>query len=425
MEEDEGCLSIPGVYHATPRSATVRIAGLDVDGRPSVLEGEALLARIFQHETDHAERLCSSSTGCPTRGGGPCWPRCVTVSWTGTAGGGHGFAGARGGPAKGRAPTPAERRAIRLPRQRPVVLATRGAGGLGPHPGRRAHPPPEAGRARQPFHANPRRRVGPGSWDFAYWRSRPSGADRGSRRSARRRPDVLVVVAYGEILPPAVLDAPRVAPVNLHFSLLPELRGAAPVQRALLEGLAVTGATTIRMDPGMDTGPILLSAEEPISEDDDAGSLGARLAVVGARLLVDTLDRLEAGTLVERPQDHAAATPPRSSARRSGPSGGRRTPSASCAGFGRSDRSPARPRRSGASRSRSYGPAWPPRTVGRGRPGGWSSSDRIVSSAPSPGTAEPCSWTRSPWRAGAGCRGPSSPGGIAPRSMSGSVDELG
>lgn len=121
-------------------------------------------------------------------------------------------------------------------------------------------------------------------------------------------PDVLVVVAYGEILPPAVLDAPRVAPVNLHFSLLPELRGAAPVQRALLEGLAVTGATTIRMDPGMDTGPILLSAEEPISEDDDAGSLGARLAVVGARLLVDTLDRLEAGTLVERPQDHGAAT---------------------------------------------------------------------------------------------------------------------
>jgi methionyl-tRNA formyltransferase len=121
-------------------------------------------------------------------------------------------------------------------------------------------------------------------------------------------PHVLVVVAYGEILPPPVLDVPSVAPVNLHFSLLPELRGAAPVQRALLEGLEVTGTTTIRMDPGMDTGPILLSAEEPIGEEDDAGSLGARLAVVGARLLVDTLDRLEAGTLTERPQDAAAAT---------------------------------------------------------------------------------------------------------------------
>jgi methionyl-tRNA formyltransferase len=121
-------------------------------------------------------------------------------------------------------------------------------------------------------------------------------------------PEVLVVVAYGEILPPRVLAVPHVAPVNLHFSLLPELRGAAPVQRALLEGLAVTGATTIRMDEGMDTGPILLSAEEPISMEDDAGSLGMRLAVVGARLLVDTLDRLEAGAITERPQDHTAAT---------------------------------------------------------------------------------------------------------------------
>jgi methionyl-tRNA formyltransferase len=120
--------------------------------------------------------------------------------------------------------------------------------------------------------------------------------------------DALVVVAYGEILPQEVLDLPRVAPVNLHFSLLPELRGAAPVQRAILEGLAVTGVTTIRMDAGMDTGPILLQTEETIDPVDDAGSLGDRLAAVGGRLIVDTLGRIQAGTLEGRVQDAAAAT---------------------------------------------------------------------------------------------------------------------
>src|SRR6266508_3945623 len=122
------------------------------------------------------------------------------------------------------------------------------------------------------------------------------------------QPDVLAVVAYGEILPKAVLDLPGLAPVNLHFSLLPELRGAAPVQRAIMDGLAVTGVTTIRMDEGMDTGPILLQAEEPIDDTDDAGSLGSRLAAVGGRLLVDTIDRLEVGPVVERAQDETLAT---------------------------------------------------------------------------------------------------------------------
>ena len=125
---------------------------------------------------------------------------------------------------------------------------------------------------------------------------------------AEAHPDALVVVAYGEIVPRPVLNVPVLAPVNLHFSLLPELRGAAPVQRAILEGLAATGVTTIRMDEGMDTGPILLQSEEAIDPDDDAGSLGARLAAIGGRLLVDTLDRLAAGTIEERPQDDALAT---------------------------------------------------------------------------------------------------------------------
>lgn len=124
----------------------------------------------------------------------------------------------------------------------------------------------------------------------------------------RAAPDVLVVVAYGEILPPDVLELPRVAPVNVHFSLLPMLRGADPVRRAILQGLSTTGVTTIRMDEGLDTGRILLQVEEPIRQDDDAGSLGSRLAGLGGTLLVRTLDRLVAGDLVARPQDHELAT---------------------------------------------------------------------------------------------------------------------
>jgi methionyl-tRNA formyltransferase len=121
-------------------------------------------------------------------------------------------------------------------------------------------------------------------------------------------PDVLVVVAYGEILPPNVLHLPRVAPVNLHFSLLPELRGASPVQTALLAGLARTGVTTILMDKGLDTGPIILQREVPILPEDDAGSLGARLAEVGAEVLVETVDLLAAGPVAPRPQDPSLAT---------------------------------------------------------------------------------------------------------------------
>lgn len=120
--------------------------------------------------------------------------------------------------------------------------------------------------------------------------------------------DVLAVVAYGEILPPAVLALPSVAPVNLHFSLLPRLRGAAPVQRAILEGLERTGVTTIRMDEGLDTGPILLQREELIRANEDAGTLGGRLAEVGADLLVETLDALAAGAVQERSQDDEEAT---------------------------------------------------------------------------------------------------------------------
>ena len=125
---------------------------------------------------------------------------------------------------------------------------------------------------------------------------------------AASRPDLLVVVAYGEILPQAVLDLPRVAPVNLHFSMLPALRGASPVQTSLLLGLEETGVTTIVIDAGMDTGPVLLQRAERIEPQDDSGSLGSRLATIGAEVLVESADRLATGTAEPRPQDDALAT---------------------------------------------------------------------------------------------------------------------
>jgi methionyl-tRNA formyltransferase len=130
----------------------------------------------------------------------------------------------------------------------------------------------------------------------------------GSKTLAAAAPDVLAVVAYGEILPASVLHIPRVASVNLHFSLLPALRGASPVQTALLLGLEETGVTTIVMDAGLDTGPVILQRRETIRDDDDAGSLGARLATLGAETLVRSLDLLAAGPFAPAPQDHALAT---------------------------------------------------------------------------------------------------------------------
>jgi methionyl-tRNA formyltransferase len=121
-------------------------------------------------------------------------------------------------------------------------------------------------------------------------------------------PDVLAVVAYGEILPAEVLEVATLIPVNVHFSLLPRWRGAAPVQRAIMAGDTSTGVTTIRMTQGLDEGPVLLRVRTEIGPEEDAGSLGSRLAELGARALAETLDGLGAGTLEEHPQEEGEAT---------------------------------------------------------------------------------------------------------------------
>lgn len=121
-------------------------------------------------------------------------------------------------------------------------------------------------------------------------------------------PDVIVVVAYGKILPRGVLDLPPMGCVNLHASLLPRHRGAAPISAAILVGDEMTGVTTIAMDSGMDTGDILLQREIAIHPDDTAGTLHDKLLAPGADLVVETLVELGSGKITPVPQDHSKAT---------------------------------------------------------------------------------------------------------------------
>jgi methionyl-tRNA formyltransferase len=118
----------------------------------------------------------------------------------------------------------------------------------------------------------------------------------------RARPDAIAVVAYGRILPREILDLPRLACVNVHASLLPRWRGASPIQAAILAGDPETGVATLRMEEGLDTGPVYLERRVPIGERETAGELSSRLSLLGGALLVETLAGLEAGTLPARPQ---------------------------------------------------------------------------------------------------------------------------
>ena len=122
------------------------------------------------------------------------------------------------------------------------------------------------------------------------------------------KPDAIIVVGYGRIIPQWMLDLPPLGNINLHASLLPKYRGAAPIQWAIANGETVTGVTTMRIDAGLDTGDILLQQELPIAPEDTAETLAPRLASIGADLVVETLRGLEARTLPARPQDNAQAS---------------------------------------------------------------------------------------------------------------------
>ena len=125
---------------------------------------------------------------------------------------------------------------------------------------------------------------------------------------AELAPDLSVVVAYGQILKPEVLAAPRLGSINIHASLLPELRGAAPIQWAVVRGLQETGVTIMRMEAGLDSGPMILRVEEPILADDSAAELAERLSGLGAEALVEALAMIENDAATEEVQDHSRAT---------------------------------------------------------------------------------------------------------------------
>jgi methionyl-tRNA formyltransferase len=125
---------------------------------------------------------------------------------------------------------------------------------------------------------------------------------------AALRGDAIVVVGYGRIIPQWMIDLPRLGNINLHASLLPKYRGAAPIQWAIACGETVTGVTTMRIDAGLDTGDILLQKAAPIAPTDTTEDLAPRLAAIGAYLMVETLHGLQAGTVHPQPQDNSKAT---------------------------------------------------------------------------------------------------------------------
>ncbi len=121
-------------------------------------------------------------------------------------------------------------------------------------------------------------------------------------------PDAMVIVAYGHIVPQWMIDLPPLGCINLHASILPKYRGAAPINWAIIRGEKETGVTTMKIDAGMDTGDMLMEWREPIRDDDTTETLGGRLSIVGADLMTETLRKLERGEIAPRPQNHDLAT---------------------------------------------------------------------------------------------------------------------
>ena len=169
-----------------------------------------------------------------------------------------------------------------------------------------SQPPRPAGRGRQerrtPVHAF--------AADAGIAVRTPKSLKRGEEQAvfAALNLDAAIIVAYGLILPKPILNAPRIGAFNLHASLLPRWRGAAPIQRAIMAGDCVTGVQVMRMEEGLDTGPVLASAGTAIEFDDTAATLHDRLAGMGASLLVETLAKLERGEAVETAQAEAGVT---------------------------------------------------------------------------------------------------------------------
>jgi len=163
------------------------------------------------------------------------------------------------------------------------------------------------GRSRSVLQSSPVKQIAVDEGIPVLQPERPRGDDFASELS-RLQPDLSVVVAYGHILPKAVIDLPGRGTVNIHASLLPALRGAAPIQAAIRDGFTETGVTIMRMVPALDAGPIILQSRTPVLEDETYGELSLRLSELGALTLIEALSLMELGGSPEQPQDDALAT---------------------------------------------------------------------------------------------------------------------
>lgn len=163
------------------------------------------------------------------------------------------------------------------------------------------------GRSRSVLQSSPVKQIAVDEGLPVFQPERPRG-DEFLADLARLEPDLSVVVAYGHILPKTVIDLPSRGTVNIHGSLLPALRGAAPIQAAIRNGLTETGVTIMRMVPALDAGPIILQARTPVLEDETYGELSLRLSELGALTLIEALSLMELGGSPEEPQNDAIAT---------------------------------------------------------------------------------------------------------------------
>jgi methionyl-tRNA formyltransferase len=169
-------------------------------------------------------------------------------------------------------------------------------------------PDKPVGRSRSVLQPSPVKQVALEEGLKVYQPAKPRGDEAFLAQITALAPDISVVVAYGHILPRALIDLPRLGTLNIHASLLPALRGAAPIQAAIRDGLGETGVTIMQMVPALDAGPIVHLARTPILEDETAGELSLRLSELGSTALIEALALIELGIARAEPQDESRAT---------------------------------------------------------------------------------------------------------------------
>ncbi len=303
----EGCLSLPGLVAEVERAERVSVEALGLDGKPTWLEAEGLLARALQHEIDHLDGVVILDRARSVEKTEPEETPEVEPAVTTAAGRGL----EEGEAARGDVPEAARplrvvfmgTPAFAVPTLEALVAAGHTIVGVVTRPDR------PAGRGGRTVQVPPVKRVAL-AFGLPLWQ----GTGRQARESLaavvrKWGAEAAVVVAYGVILPRDVLEAPRYGCFNLHASLLPDYRGAAPIQRAILDGRSLTGVTVIKMDEGVDTGGIIVQREVSIRDDDTAGTLHDRLAEAGAGLVLRALDLVASGRAAPRPQPAGPAAP--------------------------------------------------------------------------------------------------------------------